>query len=275
MAHSKKIWITGAGGLLGAEVARRFQSGDRYEVIAADRAALDITDPRAVDDRLRSFRPDIVINCAAFTAVDLCESAEKAALGVNGDGAGFVAAGAAAVGARLIHISTDYVFEGDAASPYAVDHPPGRPERLSAYGRSKLLGEQRVAAAHPGALIVRTAWLYGAAGPCFPKTILAAARQRQELKVVDLADGLFRLAATDLTGICHVTNAGSCTWYEFAREILRVAGLATPVHPVTTAEFPRPARRPAYSVLDNRRYIEATGHPLRHWTEAIAAFLRE
>lgn len=283
---TKRIIITGAGGLLGTRLTHAFRGTPKWDVIALTRADLDITRDDRVVEAFANARPNLVINCAAFTKVDACEEQTVLANRVNADGAGFIARAAAASGARLIHLSTDYIFEGNAVRPYQEDDPPGRPENLSAYGRSKLLGEQRVRAACPDALIVRTAWVYGPDGACFPKTILKAARQGPELRVVndqtgaptytlDLAQAILRLTETDARGIVHVTNAGQCTWYEFACELVQLAGLKVRVIPVTTEEFPRPARRPRYSVLDNSRYVQLTGGPMRPWREAAADYVRE
>lgn len=280
----RRILITGAEGLLGTPTAARFAADTACEVLAPGHGELDITDAARVAHCFETFQPDLVVNCAAFTRVDDCESSEALACRVNGEGAGHVAEAAARAGARLIHISTDYVFDGCATSPLREDAPTAPPDRLSAYGRSKLLGEQAVRSRHPSALIVRTAWIYGPDGPGFPATILRLARERPRLRVVvdqrgsptyapDLAEAIQRLARLDADGIVHVTNAGDCTWHELAVEICRRARLDTPVDPVTTAEFPRPARRPAYSVLDNSRYIELTGAPLRSWREALGTYL--
>ena len=276
--------IAGARGLLGTPTTAAFRRDGGAEVLAVDLPEMDITDAAAVSGCMEAFGPDLVINCAAYTQVDACEQNEGLASKVNGVGAGIMAKAAADHGARMIHISTDYVFEGDARTPYREDHPTGRAEKLSAYGRSKLLGEQLVRENHPGALIVRTAWLYGPNGPGFPNAILRRAQEDGKLRVVndqrgsptyapDLAEALRQLGRLDVGGIMHVTNSGECTWYEFAGEIVWLAGLDVPVQPVTTAEFPRPAKRPAYSVLDNRRFVETVGRPLRPWQEAIREFI--
>lgn len=279
-----RVLITGARGLLGTPTTALFRADEGVEVLAVDLPELDITDEPSLARRFREFGPDLVINCAAYTQVDACEQNEELARRVNGLGAGIVAVAAAFCEARLIHISTDYVFEGDAQSPYAEDHPAGRMERLSAYGRSKLIGEQLVQLCHDEALIVRTAWLYGPDGPGFPAAILRKAREEGRLRVVndqigsptyapDLAAALHTLARLPVGGIMHLTNSGRCSWHEFACEIVQLAGLDVPVEPVATAEFPRPANRPAYSVLDNGRYIAATGGPLRHWREAVTEYI--
>lgn len=285
MAIPKRVLITGARGLLGTPTTTLFRAAQGVEVSAVGHLEFDITDEAAVRRHVDAFRPDLVINCAAFTKVDACEEQHALADRVNGYGAGIVAAAAAAHGARLIHVSTDYVFDGQATRPYREDHPTGNPRALCAYGRSKLLGEQRVAAAHPAAIIVRTAWVYGEDGPCFPRTILRLAGERPLLRVVsdqtgsptyarDLAGALFELARTNAQGVFHVTNAGQCTWFEFAREIVMQAGLGTPVEPIATEDYPLPARRPKYSVLDNGRYVTTAGRPLRPWREALSEYLR-
>lgn len=285
MSETSRVLITGAGGLLGSPLARRFALDPSWRTIALDKAGLDITDEDAVARAMNREKPRLIINCAAFTKVDACEQEKELAQRVNGAGAGNVAAAAAKIGARLIHISTDYVFDGTSALPYREDEPPAPADSLCSYGRSKLMGEQAVTGRHPSPLIVRTAWVFGEDGPCFPKTILRLAKERPELRVVndqvgsptyakDLADAIYRLAQLpEATGVMHVTNSDICTWYDFAREILGVAGIGTPVRPVSTAEFPTPAKRPAFSVLDNRRFVQTVGAPLRSWREAVAEFL--
>ncbi len=282
----KKVMVIGACGLLGTPTAAVFGRDPAIDVEAVDLPEMDITSAELVRASFDAFRPDLVVNCAAYTAVDDCEENEQLACSVNGTGAGIVASAAEAGGARMIHISTDYVFEGNASEPYSEDHPTAPPARLSAYGRSKLLGEQQVRKNHPAALIVRTAWLYGPDGPGFPAAILRRARDGGELRVVndqtgsptyapDLAAALYKLGHHDVSGIIHVTNSGRCTWYSFALEILRLAGLDVPVRSVSTAEFPRPAKRPAFSVLDTRRYAQLVGQPLRTWHDAVAAYIAD
>ncbi len=282
---SARVLVAGAKGLLGTPTVAAFRRAGAIDVLALDLPEFDITEPDVVARRIAEFRPTLVVNCAAYTRVDDCETNAELANRVNGVGAGVLAGSAAAHGAALVHVSTDYVFAGGSATPYREDHPTGPPEELSAYGRSKLLGEQAVVRRHPAALIVRTAWLYGPDGPGFPDAILRRAKEAGSLRVVndqtgsptyapDLAQAIRELAGLRLSGFVHVTNAGQCTWYEFAREIVRLAGLDVPVTPVTTAAFPRPARRPAYSVMDNSRYVAAVGRPLRTWQEAVAAHLR-
>lgn len=279
-----KVLVTGSAGLLGKAAVSTFRERAGAEVIGLTRADLDITDAQRVSTVIGGHRPDLVVHCAAYTRVDDCEANEAEAMRVNGDGAGNVARSAFETDSRLIHISTDYVFEGGESRPISEDHPTGDPGVLSAYGRSKLSGEQQVRRHHPGASIVRTAWLFGEGGPCFPRSILERARTGGSLRVVhdqvgsptyaaDLARGLCELARFGGGGLFHVTNGGQCSWYEFAVEILRQAGIDAVIEPVSSEACPRPARRPAYSVLDNRRFIELTGHTLRDWRAALADYL--
>lgn len=278
------VVIAGARGLVGTPTAEAFRRAG-YEVRALAHADLDICDETAVARWLEDERPGSLVNCAAYTKVDDCEKNIELSMRVNGAGAGVLARQAARIGAAFVHLSTDYVFDGRGTRPYREDDATAPMESLSAYGRSKLAGERAVVAGHPSPLIIRTAWVYGPDGPGFPNAILRGAREKPRLKVVndqtgsptyapDLAEAIAMLARRGATGFVNVTNAGTCTWFEFASEIVRLSGLTTPVDPCTTAEFPRPARRPAYSVLDNSRYVSLVGKPLRHWREAIAEFMR-
>lgn len=282
--NNEMVFIAGGRGLVGSPTAKAFRHAG-YDVRALPHAEMDICDDAAVARRLDNERPGLVVNCAAYTKVDDCETHTDLAMRVNGEGAGILARQAARIGAAFIHLSTDYVFDGRGARPYREDDATAPPELLSAYGRSKLEGERAVIAAHPSPLIIRTAWVYGPDGPGFPNAILRGARERPRLKVVndqtgspthapDLAEAIVALAKRNATGFVHVTNSGICTWFEFAKEIVQQAGLSTPVDPCTTAEFPRPAQRPAYSVLDNSCYISLVGRPLRHWREAIGEFMK-
>ncbi len=270
--------------MLGAEVVSAFRRTPGADVVGLGHHELDVTDKGLVRSRFETLEPDLVIHCAAYTKVDDCESNEDHARRVNGDGAGHVAAAAQACGAALFHISTDYVFDGEARSPYGEDHPPAAPERLSAYGRSKRLGEELVRREHAEAVIVRTAWLFGN-GPCFPRMILERARRGEPLRVVsdqvgtptyaaDLAEGLVSLAGDEPMGVYHITNSGQCSWHAFAAEILRAAGIDAVIEPIRACELDRPARRPAYSVLGSRRYCELAGGPLRAWQEALKDYLK-
>ncbi len=256
--------------------------GAGHEVLAFPRADLDIADAAAVSRALTEARPDVVINAAAWTNVDGAETDEAGALAVNGEAAGNVARAAAAAGAWTIHVSTDYVFDGSKRSPY-LESDPVRP--VSAYGRTKLAGESAVAEAAPARhTIVRSSWLFGVGGPCFPATILRLAKERDELKVVDdqigcptftghLAEALVELAAREdrPVGILHIAAGGSCSWFEFAREIVTGAGVTCEVNPCSTKEFPRPATRPDYSVLRSERGDEVPVLP--EWREGLARYM--
>lgn len=276
-----RILITGAAGMLGSDV-RTAAIAAGHEPLALSRSELDVTDAMAVAAAVADGRPDAVINCAAWTDVDGAESQPEAAAAINATGAENVARASAAAGAWVIHVSTDYVFDGTQAEPYVESDPVGP---ASEYGRSKLAGELAVAAAAPGRhTTVRTAWLFGTAGPCFPQTISRLARDRDQLSVVNdqigcptwtghLAPALITLAAGTLAGPVHVAASGACSWWEFAREIVSGAGLECEVLPCTTAEFPRPAPRPAFSVLRSER---GAGVPvLPGWQDGLGAYLSQ
>jgi dTDP-4-dehydrorhamnose reductase len=279
-----RIVITGAGGQVG-----RFLAGQAarhgHDVRAFTSAQWDITDPNAAE---RSVGPgDVVVNCAAYTAVDTAETDEARAHAVNADGAANIARACARVGARLIHISTDYVFSGvfeNAPRPYDVDDPTGP---LSVYARTKLAGEQAVHAALPGAHVVRTAWVYTGVGGDFVATMLSKARGDGPVDVVadqigsptyvgDLVAALLQLAAGQIAApLLHAANDGAVSRYEQARAVFAGVG-ADPerVRPVGSAQYPRPAPRPAYSALSGRKSAAAGLPPLRPWRDALADALR-
>jgi dTDP-4-dehydrorhamnose reductase len=250
-----------------------------HEVRAPTRAELDITDLDAACRAVAELRPRAVINCAAYTDVDGAEADRDAALAVNGTGAGNVATAAEHCGAAIVHVSTDYVFDGSKREPW-VESDPVAP--LGAYGASKLAGEVAVAAANPAHAIVRTAWLFGAGGRNFVDTMLALGAEREEVSVVTdqigcptwtghLAGALVELAERPReTGIHHVAGAGSCSWNELAIEVFDRAGIDCRVLPTTTAAFPRPAPRPAYSVLGSERRAPLV---LPAWQDGVAAYL--
>jgi dTDP-4-dehydrorhamnose reductase len=277
-----RVLVTGAAGMLGTELVPLFRR--EFDVTPADVAEFDLRDAAATDAFVAKAKPAVVINCAAYTDVDGAESDPEAAFDVNAGGAGNVAAAAERVGARVVQVSTDYVFDGTGDTPYAETDEP-RP--LGVYGRSKLAGERKVAEACSDALIVRTAWLYGHAGPNFIEKMLSLASSGRVLRVVDdqvgaptnvrdLAGAILELIAVEATGVVNATNAGSCSWFEFAREILDLAGHQDiPVEPVTSEEFPRPAPRPGYSVLSLARLVSLTGKEPRSWQDALAEYLAE
>jgi dTDP-4-dehydrorhamnose reductase len=250
-----------------------------HDVRGATRGDLDITDPAAVHQALAELRPRAVVNCAAYTDVDGAESDLETAAAVNGAGAGHVAAAAAEVGAFVVHVSTDYVFDGSKREPWLEDDPVGP---LGAYGETKLAGERAVEAAGPAHAIVRTAWLFGAGGTNFVDTMLALGAEREEVSVVTdqvgcptwcghLAGALVELAERPQdTGIHHIAGAGACSWNELAIEVFDRARIDCRVRPTTTAAFPRPAPRPAYSVLGTRRHTPLV---LPAWQDGVAAYL--
>ncbi|WEH41840.1 dTDP-4-dehydrorhamnose reductase [Streptomyces sp. AM 2-1-1] len=279
------VWlVTGAGGMLGRDVLAKL-AAEGVVAVAADRAALDVADPEAVRAVFAEHRPAVVVNCAAWTAVDDAESQEEAALRVNGTGPRVLAEACREHGAVLLQVSTDYVFAGDGDEPYAEDAPTAP---RSAYGRTKLAGERAVLETLPETgYVVRTAWLYGAGGGNFVRTMIKLEGIKETLDVVDdqrgqptwtvdLADRLVALgkgalAGTAPAGVYHGTSGGGTTWCGFTREIFRLLG-ADPerVRPTTSEAFVRPAPRPAYSVLGHDRWSAAGIEPVRDWREALA-----
>ena len=278
-----RFLVTAAGGQLGADLVR--VSGD-HEVVALTRAELDVTDPAAVEKAVVDVRPDLVLNAAAYTAVDAAETDEATAARVNAEAPANLARVCALHDAGLVHVSTDYVFDGTADRPYEVDAPTGP---TSAYGRTKLAGEQAVRALLPErSWVVRTAWVYGESGGNFVRTMVKLAGIKDTLDVVDdqrgsptwsrdLAAGLLALAsARPAPGIYHCTNAGETTWYGLARAVFAEIG-ADPdrVRPTTTDRFPRPAPRPAYSVLSGAAWSGAGLPAPRPWRDALHAAFAE
>ncbi len=273
-----KVLVTGARGMLGQDVCAAFQQAGN-EVISMGSVEMNVCDPARTRSTIIAAQPDLVVHCAAYTDVDGCERDPDMAYRVNAVGAGNVASACYAAGARLIAISTDFVFDGGKTEPY-TEFDATRP--LGIYGASKLAGEEMARAACPDHKIVRTSWLFGAHGKCFPKTILNAARTRPELRVVadqygtptsaaDLAQALVTLASIPLSGTFHIANSGVCTWRDLAAEALRLAGQDNvKLTPIRAEEWPTPTQRPAYSAL--RPYLwELLGYALfRPWQEALA-----
>src|SRR3954447_15714080 len=271
-----RLLVTGAAGMLGTDVVA---AAGGHDVVALARADLDIADAEAVRAAVRDARPNAIVNCAAWTDVDRAEASEAAATLINGDGAGHVAAAAAEAGAHVVHVSTDYVFPGDATEPYPEDAPTGP---IGAYGRSKLAGERAVAAAAPdGHAIVRTAWVFGPHGKNFVDTMLRLGAERDEVTVVDdqlgcptytghLAAALVEVAEQRLTGTLHVAGGGQCTWWELAVATFERAGYDVEVHRGSSKALGRPAPRPAYSVLGSTRSDAPT---LPSWQEGLSAHL--
>lgn len=277
-----KILLIGARGMLGGDLQPILSA--RHEVIGKDVHDLDITDPVQTEKEIRLLQPEVVINAAAFTDVDGCESQRELAFSVNAEGAGHVARSCRSAGSRLIHLSTDYVFDGTSRVPYTEESPP---HPLNVYGESKLRGEQSIQETGGNHLILRTAWLYGRLGKNFVDTILRLASQQEELRVVDdqrgsptftrdLSRAIAQLLEKDVRGILHVTNSGSCTWFEFAQKILE---MKKPLNdrlrliPISSGKLARPAPRPANSALDCSRFEKVTGSKMSPWEEALQAYL--
>ena len=274
-----KILILGATGLLGYALLREW-SGD--DVIGLGVEDVDIRDEGGVRDTLTKARPDWIVLAAAYTDVDGCETHQELAFSVNRDGAERVARIAREIGARLLFVSTDYVFDGRKTSPYETGEARN-PQ--SVYGRSKAEAEVRLLDVLPDCCIVRTSWLFGAGGKCFPDTMLKLAVTRPALDVVDdqrgcptynvdLSRAIIQLCRKGGSGIVHVTNAGDCSWFELAREVLSRAGLKTEVRPVSSTQMARPAPRPAYSVL-SAKSREPWGITMPSWQDALSRYLKE
>ena len=279
-----RILVTGAGGLLGGELARRLPLRG-HDVTALDRAALDITDADAVRHVVGAHRPDAVINCAAFAAVDACRTQPDAAFAVNRDGPRHLAEAATDVGARLVHISTDYVFGGDEErrTPYRT-HDPVAPVQL--YGESKLAGEQAVLGEGDRHLVVRVSWLFGGDRAGFVAPIVKAAREGRPLRLVSdsmsrptwartVEDVVLALLDAGASGMWHACDGGETTRLEQAQEALRLAGLTTGIETVTRAELWPDVPRPAYSVLDLSATEALLGRPMTPWTETLRRYLEE
>ena len=279
-----RVLVTGAGGMLGGEVIR---AGERagHELVGLAHEQFDVSDPAAVEGAFARTSPDAAINCAAWTDVDGAETHRERAHAVNGAGAGAVARAAAALGVSLVHISSDYVFAGDAprdadGAPRAyVESDPTGPR--SVYGRTKLAGEREVLAASPRHAVVRSAWLFGAGGPNFVATMLRLAGERPAVQVVSdqvgsptwaghLAPALVGVVERGLAGTMHLAGSGMVSWYEFAREIFRQADLPCRVEPVTSAQMARAAPRPAWSALASER---ADVLPMPDWRDGLAGYL--
>jgi dTDP-4-dehydrorhamnose reductase len=276
-----KILLTGPTGQVGWELAP--QLAKLGEVVAPDRTALDLADADAIRARVRDLKPDVIVNAAAYTAVDRAESEPDRAAAINGTAPGVLAEEAKRVGALLVHYSTDYVFDGTKAAPYTEDDAP-RP--LSVYGRTKLEGERAIQASGCRHLILRTSWVYSGRGHNFLLTMLRLGAERPELRVVDdqrgaptwardIAAATVELLANPPGGLFHLTAGGETTWHGFACEIMRKAGLTPVVHRIRSDEYRTAARRPANSVLDNARLRAAAGIVMPAWAESLAKCLAE
>ena len=293
----RKIAIIGANGMLASMLRER--ASESLDLHLFDLPDFDMTDADRALTTLTALNPDVVINCAAFTQVDTCETQPDLAFRVNGDGPGYLAVAAKEIGATLVHISTDFVFSGDTTSPYCEEAATGP---LSFYGQSKLRGEQAILdSGLTDYYIVRTSWLYGPNGPNFVETIIRLASEREELGVVsdqigtptytgDLAKAIFALlgltshpySIQDYApfGLYHYSNQGFCTWYDFACEIIQqlreinVTLKVKQIKPITTDEYPVAAKRPVYSVLSKQKIVAATGLNIPDWKESLRIYLR-
>jgi dTDP-4-dehydrorhamnose reductase len=281
-----RILVTGANGQLGRETVLALRDRGE-EVVAVSRREIDFGAPEKVTDEIARHQADWVINCAAYTQVDMAEDNQAEAFKVNRDSAKAVAEGVRKYGGRLVHVSTDFIFDGRQSRPYKEDDVGNS---LSVYGQSKWEGEQAVRESLPESLIVRTAWVYGVHGHNFVKTILRLAGERDELSVVDdqigtpswtkdIAEGMWALIDADASGIFNLTNEGVASWYDFAEEIVAQAkrlGMpvkAQRVHPIPTRAYATPARRPGYSVLNKEKIREILNYPIPHWTASLGKAL--
>ena len=280
-----KILLTGAGGQLGralmAQIGQGGSLAGTHLLLPVDLPEWDITNRAQVFATVREWQPDVVINCAGYTDVDRAEAEEKEAFRVNALGARDLSAAAFQVGAKILQISTDYVFDGEETIPRREYHPVNP---VNAYGRSKAWGERLVRETNPRHFILRTAWLFGE-GRNFVRKIIALSREKEEISVVadqfgtptsaaDLAQCILRLIQTESYGTYHATNEGESSWYSFARRILALTGIECRVKPVTSRELARPAPRPRYAVLENHMLEVSALFKFRHWEEALAEYLQ-
>jgi len=285
----KRILVTGSRGQLGRALNQLLKLQKQYEVYETDVfvsgddsiIGLDITDETSVSIKISEIKPDIIINCAALTAVDLCESEQEKAFQINAMGPKNLAKAATAIGATLVHVSTDYVFDGQAKVPY-VESDATNPS--SEYGRTKLAGDQFVLEYCKEAFVVRTAWVYGE-GKNFVKTMLRLAENGNKIRVVsdqfgtptsalELARVILYLMETKSYGIYHATAEGITNWYEFAKQIFMEAGKEAQLEAIPTSEYPTPAKRPMYSVLDNEQLRERHGYIMKEWKEALHEYMK-
>ena len=277
-----KIMVTGANGQLGQELVKQLSSSE-HDLFAYTKTELDITDIEKVVVVCNDIRPNIVINAAAYTNVDEAETNQELAFRVNGIGQRNLAVAAEEIGAKICYISTDYVFNGQANSPYTEYM---NVEPLGVYGQSKYAGEFLTQTLSSKYFIIRTAWVYGEFGPNFVKTMLKLAEEKTEIGVVhdqigsptytvDLAEFLIELVQTEKYGIYHCTNSGTCSWYEFAKEIFEMANKDIVVNSLSSEQFPRPAKRPAYSVLGDLSLRINGFTPRRHWKDALYDYINK
>ncbi len=276
-----KVLVTGSDGLIGTNILPDLSK--QFEIIPATEEQWDILDRKLGEEIVRAHQPDVLINLAAITNVDGCEDAPELAYRVNTEGAGVLADLCGKYNVKLLHFSTDYVFDGTSTRPYTEEDAPNP---LSVYGRSKLLGEKKVIESHPSSLIVRTEWIYGRGGENFITRVTKIAREKGRVEVVDdqagaptfaqdLVEPVRALITQGKSGIYHVTNGGACTWFQFTKEIFSILHLDVPCLPVSSTQIQRKAKRPAYSVFDCSKLKRETGLSLRPWQEALRHYLAE
>jgi dTDP-4-dehydrorhamnose reductase len=284
----RRILVIGAKGMLGKDLVEILRSSSRvdqrldWEVFGWDIEEIDIQEEKNTVTKIESLQPDMVINIAAYTNVDGCESHDEKAFAINAEGMRHVALGALRCRAKVVYLSTDYIFDGKKREPYLEDDPP---HPLSVYGRSKLRGEQYVQEMVEDALIVRTQWLYGKYGNNFVASVLRQAREKEVLSIVndqvgspthtiDLSRAISVLIQCDARGVFHVANSDLCTWFAFGQEILKLSGMeGVRIVPISSEELGRPATRPLYSVLNTEKLKRETGMTLRPWSEALKEYL--
>jgi len=276
-----KIVVTGATGGFGSELCKHIESNKpEWELVGLTRFDYDLRDPTGTTNVITDIKPDIVIHTAAMTNVDGCETDNLLAQEVNIEGARAVAEGAKLAGAKMVFISSDYVFDGSKAEPY-IESDQTNP--INYYGMTKQKGEEMTLELE-GSLVIRSSWLFGEVGSNFVKTMLLLAEKGEPIKVVNdqvgsptyyphLAGGILKAIENDTTGILHITNAGYCSWYDFAVEIFKIKGVDIKVTPVTSEEYKSPAKRPKNSRLDCGRYLDIAGEPLPDWRDALKEYL--
>lgn len=279
------ILVTGANGQLGNEF-RMLESGyPGYEFIFLSKEQLSITDKESVEKAFGTYKPDWCVNCAAYTAVDKAESDTEQATAINATAAGILAEACATFNTKFIHISTDYVFDGSSSEPYREDHPTGP---INAYGQTKLQGEQLVMKHNPNAIIIRTAWVYSFFGNNFVKTMMRLMKERESINVVedqvgsptyaaDLAQVVMHIITQNAkaNGIFHYSNEGRISWYEFALAIRDLTGSRCKVNPIPSQQYPTPAKRPQYSLLDKSKIASTFLVPIAHWKESLEICVRK
>jgi len=286
--NARTVVVTGAKGMLGQDFLAMLSATDwgknqNHRIYPWDIDQLDLTKDNDVSQAIANIRPDLIVNCAAYTNVDAAEDNVDLAYAVNAHAAANLATAAGQTNSKLVHISTDYVFDGLRDKPYRPDdatHP------FSVYGMSKLAGEQHIRKILKNYIIIRTSWLFGKHGKNFVDTIRRLASQKDRLSIVndqigsptftvDLSDAILRLIAVDAQGVYHFHNEGFCSWFEFGEEIVRASGLTAAVLPIPSSQYPQKARRPAFSKMDISDFTRMTGHTPRHWKEALLDYLRE